>query len=421
MIDPLDLRSFPPVEPLSAVPESWRQTMISKFVECPRSAYLYLRYGGGALTHPLAGGTLLHRATERYIRTLIEQDEHMGNPELAKDILNEVLVESTDLQVSPERYDSLRAMIFHLAEGLVIDPEKVVFLETPVSVEIGGRTITGTIDFGELDDNALTMIDWKSAYFNAARPDIDENDEEYVPTREEWPGGFQLTLYAYAAAKGSIDNTDFNFNQVPEFRLRQVHPRQFWENAGTMAYREAVIDRSSLLDWGLYLESTIAKMETAFQTWEFPAIMGSHCDFCPSSADCPIPPALRNYRGEIRTEDDARRAAIMYEALGRRRSEIWDGLKGWAKSTGRPLRFGRDREFRWRKRESEKLKDKVAIAGSSKKIKGRDALHYAVQRLDEVGTPLDWTDYFTKSVSTRYEARTLTPKELDDEQNGDTQ
>lgn len=415
-IDPIDLRTFPPVPPLSVVPDHWRQTFVSKHTECPRSAYLYLKYNGGALTHPLAGGTLLHRALERFVRHLIENGEHMGNPETAKDILNEVLVESTDLNVSPDRFDSLRAMMFHMAEGFRVG-DKPVFIETPVSVEIGGRRITGTIDFGELlgDGGELLIVDYKSAFYNAARRDVDPDEEEYVPTKEEWPGTFQLVLYAYAAATGEIDGSPFNFNNVPVWRLRQIHPRQFWHNEGVPAYREAVIDRDTLLDWRLYLEAEIDKLKRAFQGWQFPAIIGHHCDYCPASAECPIPAPLRKYRGEIRTPEDAARAAITRDRHLRIAGELWDALKGFAKADGRRIRYGLDLELYWRKTEGEKLKEKVAVPGSTKKIKGREALRDAIRRLDELGIPLDWKEFFTPTVSTRLAKRTLTPQELAEE------
>lgn len=414
-VDPLDLRTFPPVEPLSVVPEEWRQTFVSKATECPRSAYLYLRYNGGALTHPLAGGTLLHRAVERFIANMIEHDERTGDPETAKDILNEVLVESTDLAVSPDRFDSLRAMLFHVAESLVIDPAKVICLETPVSVEIDGRKITGTIDFAEASDERGLVKDWKSAFYNAARPDVDVDEEEYVPTKEEWPGTFQLVLYTYSLATGQVNNAPFNFNHIPEWRLRQEHPRQFWKGEGTIAYREAVIDRDTLLDWGLYLQAEIAKLERAFEGWQFPAILGHHCDYCPASAECPIPAPLRRYRGEIRTAEDAARAAITRERHLRIGGELWDAIKGYVKVSGKRVRYGRDLELYLRKTEGEKLKEKVAIPGSTKKIKGREALHDAVRRLDELGIPLDWKEFFTPTVSTRLTKRTLTPQELAEE------
>ncbi len=414
VVNPADLRTFPPVTPLSLVPEQWRQTFLAKYTECPRSAYLYVKYNGGALTHPLAGGTLLHRAIERFIQMLWDAGETMGPPEMAKDILNEVLTESTDLAVSPERFDSCRAMMFHMAEGLAIDPDKIVCLETPIELQVGERTITGTIDFAEYDPltSTLTVFDWKSAFYNAAKADIDDpEEEEYILTKDEWPGSFQLILYALGLATGSVNGME-PLEGVQNFRLRQIHPRHFWENEGTMAYREAEISRDTLLDWQLYLESVVAELEVAFRAWEFPAIIGKHCDYCPASAECPIPPAIRNYRGEVRTEDDARRAAILYESLGRQRKEAWEALKGWAKHTGSPLRFGRDRLFRWKKTESEKIKDRVAVPGSKKKIKGRDAMKEAVHRSTELGIPFEWSDFFTTSVSTRYLPRTLTDIEL---------
>lgn len=413
MIDPLDLRSFPPVEPLSATPATYRQTLLSKYVECPRSGYLYVKYNGGALTHPLAGGTILHRAIERFIRELLKENERIGVPERAKDILNEVLVESTDLTVSPDRFDSMRAMIFHLAEGLAITPSNVVCLETPVSVEIAGHTITGTIDFAEADPYELLIRDWKSAFYTAAKPDVDPDDEEYVPTKEEWPGTFQLVLYAYALATGSIKGAPegFNFGETAKFRLRQDHPRQFWVNEGEIAYREAVIDRDTLLDWRLYLESVVSQMAAAFDTWQFPAVLGSHCDFCPASAECPIPAPLRDFRGEIRTPEDAARAAIRRERHKAIAEQLWEGIKGFAKDKSQRIRYGRDLELYWKKQEIESVKDKVEVQ-EGKKVKGKQALRQAVEAANEVHAHIDWDHYHTKSVSTRLTRRKLSPRQL---------
>lgn len=416
-IDPLDLRTFPPVEPLSRVPDHFRQTLLSKSVECPRSAYLYTKYDGGALTHPLAGGTVLHRAIERYIRALLDNDEMYGNGEIAKDILNEVLAEAVDLTVSPERFDSMRAMMFHVAESLVISPREVVCLETPVSVELNGHVITGTIDFAEADDHEVRVRDWKSAFYNAGRPEDEPEGEEYVPTKDEWGGTFQLILYAYALASGSIQGAPegFNFRDTPRFRLRQDHPRQFWKREGVMAYREAVIDVETLLDWRLYLESSAEKLARAFETWQFPAIWGTHCDYCPASAECPIPAPLRKYRGELRTDEDAARAMILRERHKAVGDELWAVVKGFMKRRGGRLRYGRDLELYFKKVESERLRKKIE-GPEGKKVDGRTALQDVIQRRNE-GMPalIEWETYYEKSVSTRLTRRQLTDAELDDE------
>jgi hypothetical protein len=421
-IDVLDLRTFPPVTPLVPVPDHFRQTLLSKSTECLRSAYLYTKYDGGALTHPLAGGTVLHRAIEMYIRILLENDEMYGNGETAKDVLNQALAEATDLTVGPDRFDSMRAMMFHLAEGLAINPREVVCLETPVEVELGGRRITGTIDFAEADDYEVRIRDWKSAFYNVSRPHEDPDHPEYVPTKDEWPGTFQLILYAYALATGSIHGAPegFNFNNVGQFRLREDHPREFWKREGTMAYREAVIDRETLLDWQLYLEASVEKLAKAFETWQFPAVWGKHCDYCPASAECPIPAPLRKFRGEIRTDDDAVRAMVRRERHDQISTEIWESVKAFMKRRGGRLRYGRDLELYFKKQESERLKRKVEVAGG-KKIDGRVALQSHIQRRNE-GQPgeIDWTHYYEKSVSTRLTRRKLTDAEVNDEKRNGT-
>ena len=414
-IDPIDLRTFPPVAPLTSIPEAFRQTFLSKYTECPRAAYLYLKYNGGALSHPLAGGTLAHRAIERFMRHLLENDESMGDPETAKDILNEVAVESTDLTVSPGRFDSIRAMMFHIAEGTRINPEKVIGIETPVTLEVAGRKVTGTVDFAEADFTTSRglVLDWKSAFLNPPRPiDDEEPDELALPTQEEWVASFQAVLYALACATGEVNGTPSPYREIDEWVLRQVHPRQFWKGEGVPAYREATITKDALLDWQFYLDSVVAQVEQSLQDWKWPAIQGSHCDFCPASAECPIPAALREWRGEIRTPDDARRAAEMWEAHSRRRGELWGAIKGYAKATGKPVRYGKDLELRWRTIETEKIKDKVEVAGSKKKIKGRVALRDAIQKAVEWGVNFEWGHFWTPSISTRLMRRKLTDEEL---------
>lgn len=414
MIDPIDLRSFPPVEPLSAIPETWRQTFIAKMTECPRSGYLYAKYNGGVLTPPLAGGTLLHRAVEKMIIEMWEQGESQSTPERAKDILNEVLVESTDLQVSPERFDELRGMMFHMAEGLRIDPEAVMCIETPVEVEIGGRRVTGTVDYAELHARAreVVLYDWKSAFYHVHRAPEQADEAEPMRGSDDWMATFQLILYAHAMLTGTINGIPDDLSLIDTFRLRQVHPRNFWERQGTMAYREAVITREALLDWRLYLETVVASIERAFETWEFPAIVGSHCDFCPASAECPIPAALREYRGEVRTPEDARRASILWEAATRRRAELWKGIRGYSEATGTPIRYGKDLILSWRKIEKESVRDKVGVPGSKKKVKGVIAMKAAVEKAVEIGAPFDWDDFYRPTVETRLMRRKLTDDEL---------
>lgn len=412
--DPIDFRTFPPVQPLSSIPETWRQTFLSKATECPRSAYLYAKYNGGVLTPPLAGGTLLHRAIERCILHMIENGEVEIAPETAKDILNEILVESTDLTVAPERFDQLRAMMFHFAEGFRVDPNAVMCVETPVEVEINGRRVTGTIDYAESHprEREIVLYDWKSAFHHVFRDPSQEGEAEPMGASDDWMATFQLILYAHAMLTGTIGGLADDLSLYDTFRLRQVHPRNFWERRGTMAYREAVITREALLDWRLYLETVVAAVERAFESWQFPAIVGKHCDFCPASAECPIPAALRDYRGEIRTAEDARRAAVLWEAASRRRTELWNGIKGYAESTGQPVRYGKDLILYWRTIESEPIRDKVAVPGSPKKVKGLVALKSAVMKAVDFGVPFTWEDFYKPSISTRLMRRKLTDNEL---------
>jgi hypothetical protein len=172
-----------------------------------------------------------------------------------------------------------------------------------------------------------------------------------------------------------------------------------------------------MLDWKLYLEAMIAQMENAFREWQFPAVVGSHCDYCVSSADCPLPAATRSFRGEVRTEDDAKRAAIAWEMAGRQRTDLWNALKGYFKNHEGRVRFGRDLELYLKKVESERVKPKVEVFGG--KFDGKTALKMAMDKVnDGVPLQLDWETFYTPSVSTRLTRRKLTPAELKREEEG---
>lgn len=418
MVDPLDFRTFPPVEALSSVPESYRQTLLSKYTECRRSAYLYMKYNGGPWTHPLAGGVLLHRTLEQVLNHMIENDEPTIGPETAKDILNEVMVASTDLTVEPGRMDEIRGMVYHVAEGLAIQPHAHLGVELPIEIPVGNRLVTGTIDYAEvIEPRVALVLDWKSAFLHIGRePEDAEQQDEYLAPKADWEGSFQTILYALGLAEGVVAGTDLGFGrQIDEYVLRQVHPRTFLEREGTFAYREARITRAALLDWRLYLEALVESFDHALESWEFPAQVGSHCDFCPASAECPIPAPVREYRGEIRTEDDARRAAIQrfrHQAIA---GELWEAIKGYSKVTRKPIRFGRDLELRWKTTTSEKFRRKVPPPGApidGKKISGRIAEKIAVQNWGEFGIPFDYDTYREEVTSSTLVKRKLTDAEL---------
>lgn len=420
MIDPLDFRTFPPVEALSVVPETFRQTLLSKFTECRRSAYLYLKYNGGPWTHPLAGGVLLHRTVEEMTNHMLENDEPTIAPEIAKDILNEVMIASTDLTVEPGRMDEIRGMVYHLAEGMAVDPAKVLGVELPIEIPVAGRVVTGTIDLAEVVEPHVVLVqDYKSAFLHIGREpeeDPDEQQDEYMAPKADWEGSFQTILYALGLAKGVVAGTNMGFGeQINEFILRQVHPRTFWEKEGTFAYREARITKAALLDWELYLTALVEAFNAALESWQFPAQRGSHCDFCPASAECPIPAPLREYRGEIRTLADARRAAIQRDRHMEMANHLWKAIKGFAANTRQPIRYGRDLELRWKTTEAEKFRRKVVPPGApadGKKISGRVAEKLAVHNWGEFGVPFDYETYRETTTSTKLTKRKLTDAEL---------
>lgn len=411
-IVPVELRDFPPVPPLTEVPETYRQTFLAKQSECPRSAYLYLKYRGGPRSHPLARGTLFHRFAERVIRTLIEEDEAYMPPDLAKSVLSETIRESTDLVVPPAEQDSLRAMAQHFADGFMIeDREAVLCVETPVELDVNGRLVTGTIDFAELTAPGVVRIkDWKTAFLHYEYEIADPAG--VLPTTKEWQGSFQTVLYSMALALGRIKGLP-RLEGIHTFEVQLVHPRYFWEAEQTMAYRTATVTREQLTDLWAYLENLVAQTDEALhETWNFPAVHGSHCDYCPASSECPIPAALRNYRGEVRTEEDAVRAATMRDKAQARYKELDAALKGYTKLPGNtPLRYGKDYVLVYDTVEKKALAAKKKVEGAGV-LTGREALLLDVEAATEYGQEFDPNDHFKPQISTTLKRKTLSEHEI---------
>jgi hypothetical protein len=402
----MDLRDFDPVEPLAELPATLRQTALAKMSTCPRSFYLYHRYKGGPLSHPLIRGSIMHSAFERVIRHLMDVGEPYAPPEIGKDILAEVVRES-ELTVPPGEHDSMRAMMFNFCNGLVIDPEKVLCVETPVRLEVGGWTLTGIIDFAQIDGNTIKLYDWKTAFMS-----------DDLPDNAEWQGSFQTVLYSMALAFGTMEGAPFPLQGVENFEVRLVHPRIFWEQEQTMGYRMALLTRDVLQDRMVELEALVAQVDRAFQTWDFPAVPGDHCSFCPASAECPIPGRLRDWQGEIRTVDDAQRAAILIDKDKARASKLQRALKGWAALPGNAPFVAGGYEYGWESVEKTSLRSKVTLPEGGT-ISGKQALALAAERAAEYGVPFNLEEHYRPQISMTLKKRKLSEHELGEREETD--
>lgn len=425
----VELRKFPPV-PEDERPDRPRrlsQTFLRTADRCRRAGLLYLKYRGGPTTHALDRGSVFHLFAERAVNLLIEQDEPQLPPEIAKDLMAECLADPR-FTVPSEEVDGLRVMAYHFAEGVVIDPATVVAVERKFVLDIGGWQVVGKLDVAWLRDQLAGVFDWKTTYA--------------IPPQDEFDQSFQTPLYALCLAEGkpivehpcqSCDGGGEWFNadgqsetceacdghgyteEVEPYalaahadfiELAELYPRFLW-NEG-MAQRTRTVSRAELHDFRLQLEALVSKVDSAFESGNWPAVVGDHCSECPAPSECPIPAHLRAHRGSIDTVEQAAEAAERIDRdeadLSARKTE----LRNTAKHLG-PIRFGRNLIYEFQSQE----RTEVRKAGGRSDWPG---LAEAIERSVQFGEPFDLDQWLRRSASTTFKKRKLTGDELAAEQ-----
>lgn len=385
-------------------PERMSQSMLRWSDVCEFAAHLYVKHSGGLDSHAMDRGTAIHEFRERWIKTIMEREANVGDPEEAKTMLGDILAERSDLIIPAAEQEGLRIMAHHIADGTWIDPNEVVAIEEKFDVEIAGETVTGRVDLAMMTGALAIVDDLKSSWS--------------IPDQATFEGKFQLPLYAVAFSKGTIRGEPVGIGAgVTQIELRESYPRFFWDAEGTVAYRSTMMDYAGVLDHEEYLGRLIGRTKRAFGEQKFRAVAGSHCNECPAASECPIPAHLRNWRGELSIHsslEDAQGVAIRwwFKKEGKARAQDaggpsikadWEALKAWTSENG-PLRFGHDLILEYATIEKEELK--------RGKHFGKDNFRAAIESATQVGTEFVWDDWHRRSISTRLTLRTLTPAEL---------
>jgi hypothetical protein len=279
-------------------------------------------------------------------------------------------------------------------------------------MEVNGRTITGTIDYCEIDGNTCRIRDWKTAFFNHESEEEPDEPMGSLPDNKEWQGSFQVLAYAALLTFGRAGGSPFPLEGIERFEVELVHPRHMWEREGRMAYRLAIIDRDTILDLRVYLENLVGQVVTAMETGKWKAVPGDpHCDYCPASAECPIPGRLRDWRGEIRTVQDAEKALALRIKDQARAKKLWEAVKGWAELPGNAPFVAAGYEWYWEKTEKTALAAKVKLPEGGT-ITGKQALALDVERAAQYGTPFSLDEHYKPQISMTLKKRKLSEHEL---------
>lgn len=357
------------------MPEKLSQTFLNKFSSCQRSGYLYLKYRGGAASIELVRGSLLHETLQRCTEVMVANDEPRIPAEVARDLLMEVSSEHPEWVIPPGEFDAVRFMVYHFAEHTVIDPQTVFGIEQMWELEIAGKIVRGKMDLILLIENMVNVRDYKSA--------------AGMKTKEQWEKDFQSVMYDLMAAFGHTEDGLVLPGDVTMFMSEVVYPRFVFD--GQLASRESFRDRIDLQDHKAYLIDLLGKVDYAFETGEFPAQKGSHCNECPAALECPLLATLRDGEGEIQTREDAVIAAekrMMHQSESRR---LTTQVRKWVDRNGE-LTVG-DKE--------------LYIKGTSSKETNWESLNEAIQRSVELGEPFDLSQHQKTKVGSQLADRTV--------------
>lgn len=422
-----------PVQP----PERLSQSFLRHADSCARSAYLYLRHGGGGPALNLHFGTAAHLVFERMMLDLISQGEKtLYAPAEGEDplhaaqevasmtaaVVDEVLREHPELQVTKLGVDQLRVQAFHWATAQPVDPETVVAVERKFVLDLdSGYTVSGKVDLAAVEGtDTLAILDWKSSW----PPPADESEPDEF---------FQLRFYALLVLfgqpvehtrctacpnaataisryRGGKSTCECRGTGWVEHRLspigdginyvkpRLVYPRVLRQDGELHRRPErGVLTRTQVADFRADVERDVEKVARALETGEWPAVPGSHCSMCPCQAECPLPESARPET--LDTPEDAARVLEWADRADQELRAKRRAARRYVEANG-PVRWGADKVSELDTAESWKTDWQKLEAG----------VHAAV----EYGEPFDLSMFRTRTVSTRMKTRTLTGPELDE-------
>lgn len=344
-----DLRQHPPVEKNVERPESLRQTTLSQFDKCPRSGYLALRYGGGVGTHAQARGTAFHMMAEEATRQMVAQGERRFPPELARDLMEQVLQENPDLVVPVAEHESLRSMAWNWAKGTEL-ARRPAGIERKIALDLDGWRLHGTLDLLFIEGREVRIKDYKTGFV--------------IPKQEVYERSFQPQFYGLLAAEGVYEDTGERvMRQIEGVHAHQLYPRHFNEATGQLDGRYAYFEAEDLAAFKESVRTVLRRIEHGLKTGEYPAIAGDHCGLCPAPHECPIPKEFRR-ESAVTTLEEAMDTIAVAEGLATEANRLKGYVRVYAESNeleAVPLAPDSDQEYAFIVTRSEVVADKGAV------------------------------------------------------------
>lgn len=328
-------RDLPPVseDEQPDLPADWTpsQTFLRTHDKCDRAALLYLIHGGGAASHELNRGSVVHETVERLLRMLVEQNEPKVPPEIARDVLYEVMADNPEMQISAEERDSARYMVDHWARGTSWEPEKILGIEKTLTLETGGFRVLVRPDLlTEPAPKVLRVHDVKTAW----PPDSEEFRAQAYDANgnPRFAGNYQLILGAIIAVFGITDD-GLPLGDYERVQLVLEFPRILREDG--IDKREIEVDRLQLQSYRDDLDLQLRRLrEVCLDKRKWQPTPGNHCAECTAEVACPLPRVLRpeSQMADVKTSDDIAEAATRWHFMTRSSARLKRRVKKAAES-----------------------------------------------------------------------------------------
>lgn len=432
----MNYRKLPPVEPVE-VPRRFSMTLLERHDNCPRAAYLGVKYKNGPGSIAMDRGTLAHAVHERQMKDLIRSgerafaaDDHGQAAAMTAAVVDEVLRDRPDLVVPRREVDDVREMAYHWAVGFDVDPSDVAGIERLMVLDLEcGWTVSGRLDLVSLPSVELGQVD-------------DYKSGQALPAQDEYAGKLQPLMYAVLLMYGSPvdvadcpvcgdDGTVTALDPVtarPQFECptcqgrgyvetrgepfgghlrgvltREVYPKPKLRDDGTLHHREMLLDRTAIADFRADLERSVALLAGRFESRDFPARAGSWCSICPAPHECPLPAELRDFAGEVNTVKQAEEAWAKAQLAKRQLAAVEREVKNFCKAHNAVIRVG-DERWEWQAKSGRAVR---RVAGRS----DWDGLAAAVLEAAEYGTPFDIDEFVVSTAGTEFKRSKVTKEE----------
>ena len=445
MVAVTNWRDLPPI-PIEEQPDfadDWTpsQTFLRIGDRCDRAALLYLQYGGGAATHPLNRGSVVHETIDRLLRMLVaarredapgidngataeyeltagERAEQLADqlankipPELGRTTLYEVMADNPELQVSAEERDSARFMIHHFCEGTRFEPKRIIGIEKTLTLETGGFRVLIRPDLIEdMGGGVCRIRDWKTSW----PPDSEDFRAQAYDSHgnPRWAGNYQLNMAAVVAAFGITDD-GLPLGNFDRFILSLEYPRILRDDG--IDTRVVEVDRLQVQSFRDDLDLQLKRLrEVCIGKRKWTATEGNHCRECPCEAKCPLPRVLRPEAQNANLDSiaDLEKAATTWNFMSGSAQRLKGRLKKAAETfPDEDLRIGTDEDGD--PILGVRIGTDLALVFTptqTEKIIDRENMFAAAEAAAKFGEPFNRDDHVKRSEGVSFAKRRIEPR-----------